>query len=149
MTRNSDSRSIGNFGILKAWLSGWPEERPQPGFVKNKQVVLRSRLRRGGREQRRLELGLAGEIDGPGQDPGRFLRAVEAAPVLGEDEIPAELGAAEKGLGLVQSVRRAGGSFAVCMLFRRVYLNQERELFACRNPPFGTGSAFLPLCLML
>jgi len=59
-------------------------------------------LRCGGREQRRLELGLAGEIDGPGQDPGRFLRAVEAAAVLREDEIPAQLPASDEGFGLVR-----------------------------------------------
>jgi hypothetical protein len=42
-----------------------------------------------GSEQRSLEFGLPGEIDRSGQDTGRFLRAVEAAPVLGEDEVPA------------------------------------------------------------
>jgi len=106
-------------------------------------------LRCGGREQRGLKFGLPGEIYRSGQDTGRFLRAMEAAPVLGEDEIQAQLPAADKSFGLGQSFRRAGGSFAVGMLCRRVYLNRKRELFPCRNPPCGAGSAFLPLRLML
>jgi hypothetical protein len=44
---------------------------------------------------------------------------------------------------------RAGGSFAVGMLFRCVCLDRKRELFPCRNPPCGAGSAFLTPRLML
>jgi len=59
-------------------------------------------LRSDGSEQCSLELGLPGEIDRSGQDTGRFLRAVEAAPLLGEDEVPSKLSAADESFGLGQ-----------------------------------------------
>ena len=107
-------------GIRRSWLAREDRRqdtsRPSWGSFSSCPPPARKRELGSSAGSRRSEeggrkLGPPGEIDCLGRDAGGFLGAVKARPVLGKDEVPAQLAAPDQGPGDGQALGRNAGVF--------------------------------------